>query len=199
MLLCAHTLCDCGAAHHARAPTARRSENYSIDKRVGLGLWALPLQRSKDTTVHSWYQHDDDAEDDGDEDEDGSGDEDDDEDCTKTSPWAFMYFWGEKDPCSPKTPRPPATPDPASPTPPSLPLADGVAEVLEDAISDTDGLHHVKQRPSYYQAYEANYEAQLTDNAPWPIETLVHLPQPPSVQLTDHVGDLLKDEILGAK
>ena len=73
------------------------------------------------------------------------------------------------------------------------------AEVLEDAISDTDGLHHVEQRPSYYQAYEANYEAQLTDNAPWPIETLVHSPQPPSVQLTDHVGDLLKDEILGAK
>ena len=161
---------------------ARRSENYNIDKRVGLGLWALPLQRSKDTTVHSWYQHDDD-----------------DEDCTKTSPWAFMYFWGEKDPCSPKTPRPPATPDPASPIPPSLPLADGVAEVLEDAISDTDGLHRVEQRPSYYQAYEANYEAELTDNAPWPIETLVHSPQPPSVQLTDHVGDLLKDEILGAK
>ena len=41
---------------------ARRSENYSIDKRVGLGLWALPLQRSKDNTAHSWYQHDDDAE-----------------------------------------------------------------------------------------------------------------------------------------
>ena len=177
---------------------ARRSENYSIDKRVGLGLWALPLQRSKDTTVHSWYQHDDDAETDDEDEDDGSGDDDDDEDCTKTSPWAFMYFWGEKDPCSPKTPRPPATPDPASPTPPSLPLADGVAELLEDAISDTDGPHHVEQRPSYYQAYEANYEAQLTDNAPWPIETLVHSPPPPSVQLTDHVGELLKDEILGA-
>ena len=119
---------------------ARRSENYSIDKRVGLGLWALPLQRSKDTIVHSWYQHDDDVETD-DEDEDGSGDDEDDEDCTKKSPLdEFMDFWGFKDPCSPKPP-----PSPPAPTP-SLPLTDGVAELLEDAISDTDGLYHVEQK-----------------------------------------------------
>jgi hypothetical protein len=74
-----------------------------------------------------------------------------------------------------------------------------VAELLEDAISDTDGLLHAEQLPSYYQAYESNYEAQLTDNAPWPIETLVHSPPPPSVLLTDHVGELLKDDILAGK
>ena len=262
---------------------ARRSENYSIDKRVGLGLWALPLpllppslpadflgafhiRGSKAITAHGpWDQHDDDAEtDDEDEDwDDGSGDDDDDtnctklsseesfgfkrlleawgeedpcapeeppsppppdpspppplpptlddgedndddddddEDCTKRSPLdEFMDFWGEKDPCAPESPPSPPPPD-LSPPPPSLPPADDIAELLEDEISDADGVHRVEQRPSYYEAYES--EAQLeSDDALWPSEAPqapIHSPPPPSLLLTDHVSELRKDEILGA-
>tara|TARA_B100000780_G_C20688768_1_gene274009 strand:- start:213 stop:464 length:252 start_codon:yes stop_codon:yes gene_type:complete len=81
-----------------------------------------------------------------------------------------------------------------------LPPADDIAELLEDEISDADGVHRVEQRPSYYEAYES--EAQLeSDDALWPSEapqTPIHSPPPPSLLLTDHVSELRKDEILGA-
>ena len=73
-------------------------------------------------------------------------DEDDDEDCTKRSPLdEFMNFWGEKDPCAPESPPLPPPPDP-SPPPPSLPLMDGIAELLEDDDPDDD---YARQRAAY--------------------------------------------------
>ena len=232
---------------------ARRSENYSIDKRVGLGLWALPLPPNPlgmHMPMFDLQDENDDSSDDNDDDtncskasEESIGiqsffwgekdpcspesppsslppdpsppppfppthdDDDDEEDCTKRSPLnEFMSFWGEKDPCAPESPPSPPPPDPSPPLP-SLPRADGIAELLEDEISDADSVHHVEQRPSFYEAYESEAqleEAQLESDvlaALWPSKALqapIHSPPPPLLLLTDHVGELLKDEILGA-
>ena len=194
---------------------ARRSENYSIDKRVGLGLWALPLlplppslpadflgafhiRGSKAITAHGpWDQHDDDAEtDDEDEDwDDGSGDDDDDTNCTKLSSEESFGFkrlleaWGEEDPCAPEEPPSPPPPDPSPPPPLPPTLDDG-----EDNDDDDDDEDCTKRSPlDEFMNFWGEKDPCAPESPPLPPPPDPS-PPPPSLPLMDGIAELLEDD-----
>ena len=179
---------------------ARRSENYSIDTRVGLGLWALPLPLlppsppvdilsashilpfliSKGTTAHSpWDQNDDDEdEDNDDEDNDDEDEDDDDTNCTKLrseEPIGFqsLFELNEREAWGdedPCAPESPPSPPPPDPSPPPPSLPP--ADDIAELLEDeiSDADGHHVEQRPSY--YEA-YEskAQLeSDDALWPSE-----------------------------
>ena len=135
-----------------RAP-AHRSENYSIDKRVGLGLWSLPLPplpthsfHTRDppinefgNVIRNWFLFKDDETDDdleGDEDDEDEDESNDEEDCynESSSGSGELVNWLKaigQEPCSPE---PPPSPPPPSLPPPSPTLAhtDDIEDLLED-------------------------------------------------------------------